>query len=164
MPTPTPATALAAVLNELSMLSRDPARSAESWRAEVQKIIDTARPLSAMLLEREGDPHPDATRTESAFLCQLRRDGQAVVGIFDDEAGTYRTVTVSYDPAAPRLTASQYRTLLADGVGCIGPDEPITYVLNDDDTGLPVLSDPDHGPLTDEEVEVMLAEGWGDGR
>lgn len=169
MPTHTPATALAAVLNELFLLSQDADRSAESWRSEVQRIIDIARPLSNMLLERERIARPmheeqQSAQTESAFIAQLRRDGQATVGVFDEVADTHRMITVIYDSEAPRLTAKRYQALLAEGVGRIGPHESITYVLNGDDAFFPVLSNPDYGPLTDEEVAHMIREGWGNGR
>ncbi|NJM07399.1 hypothetical protein HC891_16260 [Candidatus Gracilibacteria bacterium] len=115
MPTHTPATALAAVLNELSMLNLDGNRTAESWRTEVQKLIDQARTASDLFLEREriardavGSPE-----TTDAFERQLMTEGQATAYVF--EHGQFKEITVSRD---------------------------------------------DGGSLTDEEVAIMLREGW----
>lgn len=114
MPTHTPATALAAVLNELWMLSLDSDRSAESWRAEVQKLVDQARPASNLFLERERIAR-DAEGTADAFERQLVEEGRATAYVFEN--GEFHEVTVTHD---------------------------------------------DGGPLTDEEVAIMMREGWGE--
>jgi hypothetical protein len=118
MPTHTPATALAAVLNELWMLSQDADRSAESWRSEVQKLIDLARPASNLFLDREriARDAEGTAETADAFERQLVEAGQATAYVFEN--GEFHQITVTHD---------------------------------------------DGGPLTDEEVAIMMREGWGEG-
>lgn len=49
----TPASLLAGILNELMALGMSPERDAESWRSEVQQLIEQARPRSNYFLDRE---------------------------------------------------------------------------------------------------------------
>jgi hypothetical protein len=103
MATPTPGLALAAVLNELSMLSQDANRSAESWRAEVQKIVDTVLPFSHILLREEGaklptqnQMPPNGVASEPEQYYRRRADG-GFDGPFTDSSEDGEPFTLEED-------------------------------------------------------------------
>jgi hypothetical protein len=131
-------------------------RMLEPWTDDWYQLVDYAgQPLDDpfQIPYRVDEPPDDPA--DSAFIADLRRDGHATVGVYDEDSDSYRMVTVTFDEDAPRLTAESYQALVTAGQGRIGRHEPISYVQNDDDTFFPVLSHPDERPFTLEEDAEM---------
>jgi hypothetical protein len=145
MPTHTPATALAAVLNELMILAADTDRSAESWRHEVQQLIEQARPSSSMFLERER------IARDTAHAAAAIQSGARVVYTNGAEA------TIALPSEEAQHIDAFERELVETG-------QATAYVFEDGKFREITVTRDDGGPLTNEEVAIMMREGWGEHR
>jgi hypothetical protein len=153
----TPAIALAGILNEIMMVLSADGLDATQRLAQIAAAEQLARPAVGRFMEQER-----ITRDIDTIARAIERGAQV---LYSADAGQPARITVVFD-AAQEAQSEVFESVrqIADFERELRETGHVTAYQWSDARGqfvpVTVTPDPQEGPLTDEEVAIMLREGW----